>query len=312
MDQTKLGIIFPGQGSQSIGMLMDLAPHHPVIKVTFSEASEHLGYSVADIITQGPLEKLNATEITQPLLLAAGVALWRLINQKQRVSPVYMAGHSLGEYTALVCASAINFGDALKLVQARGQYMQEAVPIGVGAMAAIIGLENHVIATLCEQAAEGQVLSPANFNAIGQTVVAGETAAVDRVIELAQAQGATLAKKIPVSVPSHCALMKPAKLKLIEALAKVEIRVPQISVLHNVDVKSHADPDDIRRALAEQLDHPVRWVETIQKLSGMGITALWECGPGKVLAGLVKRIDKNLDVINLANADQLAALLGKL
>lgn len=312
MDQTKLGIIFPGQGSQSIGMLMDLAQHHRVIKVTFAEASEHLGYNVDDIINHGPLEKLNATEITQPLLLAAGVALWRLINQKQPLSPAFMAGHSLGEYTALVCASAINFGDALKLVQARGQYMQEAVPVGMGAMAAIIGLENALIAKLCEQAAEGQVLSPANFNAMGQTVVAGDNAAVDRVIQLAQAQGATLAKKIPVSVPSHCALMKPAKLKLIEDLAKVDIGVPQFSVLHNVDVKSHADPDDIRRALAEQLDHPVRWVEIIQKLSGLGLTTLWECGPGKVLAGLVKRIDKEVEVINLANADQLAVVLSKL
>ncbi len=305
MNQNNLGIIFPGQGSQSIGMLMDIAVNYPIINATFAEASECLGYDLKDIITQGPLEKLNATEITQPALLASSVALWRLINEKNTLNPAFMAGHSLGEYSALVCANAINFDDALRLVQARGRFMQEAVPQGIGAMAAVIGLDNELITRLCKDAAQGEVLSPANFNAVGQTVVAGDNAAVDRLIELAKSQGAKLVKKIPVSVPSHCALMKPAKEKLSRELTSIDIRVPSIQVIHNVDVKSHSHPDDIRYALAEQLDHPVRWVETIQDLSQNGLTTLWECGPGKVLAGLVKRIDKNLEVINLESREQL-------
>lgn len=309
--QNELGIIFPGQGSQSVGMLMNLVDQYPIIQTTFSEASEHLGYDLSSIIAQGSEEKLNSTEITQPALLAASVALWRIINAKKSVTPAFLAGHSLGEYSALVCAEAIDFGDALKLVQARGQFMQEAVPAGFGAMAAIIGLDNDLIASLCEQAAEGDVVSPANFNAIGQTVVAGENGAVERLIDLAKSAGAKLAKKIAVSAPSHCELMKPAKKKLIEALADVKISSPKISVIHNVDVEAHSHPDEIRHALAEQLDHPVRWVETIQMLSQNGIKTLWECGPGKVLAGLVKRIDNSIEVLDLSSQAQLGVLSEK-
>ena len=309
MVQAALGIIFPGQGSQSVGMLSQLAEKHPIITATFAEASEHLGYDLAHIIAHGPEDNLNSTEITQPALLAASVALWRLINAKSPLNPAFLAGHSLGEYSALVCAQSIDFADALRLVQARGQYMQEAVPAGFGAMAAIIGLENDQIAALCLQASEGDVVAPANFNAIGQTVVAGENAAVERVIDLAHTAGARLAKKIAVSVPSHCALMKPAKLKLMSALAQLQIATPTIPVLHNVDLASHPHPDDIRRALAEQLDHPVRWVETIQRLAGEGVTTLWECGPGKVLAGLVKRIDNSVTVVNLSDEQQLNSVL---
>jgi [acyl-carrier-protein] S-malonyltransferase len=311
MIQTQLGIIFPGQGSQSVGMLINLAEKHPIISTTFSEASRYLGYDLANIIAQGPEEKLNSTEITQPALLAASVALWRLMSEKTALNPAYLAGHSLGEYSALVCAEAMAFGDALKLVQARGHYMQEAVPAGFGSMAAIIGLDNEKIAALCEQAAEGDIVAPANFNAIGQTVVAGETAAVERLIDLAKSAGAKLAKKISVSVPSHCELMKSAKTKLISALSAVKINSPKFKILHNVDLESHSHPDDIRHALAEQLDHPVRWVETIQALSENGIATLWECGPGKVLAGLVKRIDKNIEVIDLSDENQIITLLEK-
>lgn len=309
--QKELGIIFPGQGSQSVGMLMSLVDQYPIIQSTFSEANQHLGYDLSNIIAQGPEEKLNSTEITQPALLAASVALWRVVNEKKAMMPAFLAGHSLGEYSALVCAEAIDFGDALKLVRARGQYMQEAVPVGYGAMAAIIGLDNERIAALCEEAAQGEVVSPANFNAIGQTVVAGENAAVERLIDLAKIAGAKLAKKIPVSVPSHCELMKSAKIKLITALADIKISTPKIKVIHNVDIASHSHPDDIRHALAEQLDHPVRWVETIQMLSQSGIKTLWECGPGKVLAGLVKRIDNAIVVNDLSAETQLITVLEK-
>lgn len=309
--QKDLSIVFPGQGSQSVGMLMNLVDQYPIIQSTLSEASQHLGYDLSGIIAQGPEEKLNSTEITQPALLAASVALWRIINAKKAISSAYLAGHSLGEYSALVCAEAIEFGDALKLVRARGQYMQEAVPVGFGAMAAIIGLENDRIAALCEEAAQGDVVSPANFNAIGQTVVAGENAAVERLIDLAKAAGAKLAKKIAVSVPSHCELMKSAKKKLITMLADVKISSPRIPVIHNVDVECHTHPDDIRHALAEQLDHPVRWVETIQFLSQNEIKTAWECGPGKVLAGLIKRIDNTIEVLDLSSPVQLAALTEK-
>ena len=231
MLNTELAVIFPGQGSQSIGMLNNLAEKYAIIHSTFSEASEVLGYDLSAIIQHGPEEKLNSTEITQPALLAASVALWRLMMEKQPITPAFLAGHSLGEYSALVCAEAIDFGDALTLVQARGRYMQEAVPSGFGAMAAIVGLENDRIKSLCEQAAQGEIVAPANFNAIGQTVVAGENTAVERLIELAKAEGAKIAKKIPVSVPSHCALMKPAKIKLSAALANITIRTPKIKIL---------------------------------------------------------------------------------
>ncbi len=311
MSRNDLAVIFPGQGSQSVGMLMNLAQKYSIISETFTEASDYLAYDLGKIIAEGPEEKLNSTEITQPALLAASVALWRLLIENQQEKPAFLAGHSLGEYSALVCAESIDFGDALKLVQARGRYMQEAVPVGFGAMAAIIGLENEHINALCTEASQGQIVAPANFNAIGQTVVAGENTAVERLIDLAKAKGAKIAKKIPVSVPSHCALMKPAKIKLNAELNQLTIRPPRIKIIHNVDVKTHDHPDEIRTALAEQLDHPVRWVETIQVLTANGISVSWECGPAKVLAGLVKRIDSTMEVIALSEELSLSTLLGE-
>lgn len=311
MSRNDLAVIFPGQGSQSVGMLMNLAQKYSIISETFTEASDYLAYDLGKIIAEGPEEKLNSTEITQPALLAASVALWRLLIENQQEKPAFLAGHSLGEYSALVCAESIDFGDALKLVQARGRYMQEAVPVGFGAMAAIIGLENEHINALCREASQGQIVAPANFNAIGQTVVAGENTAVERLIDLAKSKGAKIAKKIPVSVPSHCALMKPAKIKLNAELNQLTIRPPKIKIIHNVDVKTHDHPDEIRTALAEQLDHPVRWVETIQVLTANGISVSWECGPAKVLAGLVKRIDSTMEVIALSEELSLSTLLGE-
>ncbi len=309
MVQANLGIVFPGQGSQQVGMLVDLANEFKEIKQTFAEAHQVLGYDLWRLVAEGPENQLNATERTQPALLAAGVALWRVLNSRFKPQPQFLAGHSLGEYTALVCANALNFQDALALVAARGKFMQEAVPAGVGAMAAIIGLDNETITKICEQAAQGEVLSSANLNAISQTVIAGNANAVSRGLELAKEQGAKIAKLIPVSVPSHCALMAPAKLRLSELLARTPIKSPEIPVIHNVDLQCHSHPDDIRRALAEQLILPVRWVETIQFMVRQGVTEIWECGPGKVLAGLIKRIEKDVQVINLSEFEHISQLL---
>lgn len=309
MTQTNLGIVFPGQGSQQVGMLGDLAEDFSDIQDTFAQASDVLGYDLWQLTAQGPEEQLNATERTQPALLAGGVALWRALNARYQPKPQFLAGHSLGEYTALVCANAIAFKDAVALVAARGRFMQAAVPAGVGAMAAIIGLDSDVIAKICEQAAQGEVLSNANLNAISQTVIAGNSNAVERGIALAKEQGAKIAKLIPVSVPSHCALMAHAKQRLSELLAQTPIKSPEIPVIHNVDLQCHSHPDDIRQALAEQLVLPVRWVETIQLMASSDVTEIWECGPGKVLAGLIKRIDTDITVKNLSDAEQFNQLL---
>lgn len=289
-----LAFVFPGQGSQSIGMLADLAAAYPVVQATFSQASEALGYDVWQVVQQGPEERLNQTSVTQPAMLSAGVAVWRVWQERKGPQPVVMAGHSLGEYTALVCAGAIAFEDAVRLVAARGRLMQEAVPAGEGAMAAILGLEDALVIEACNKAAQGEVVSAVNFNAPGQVVVAGQRAAVERAVEFATQAGAKRAVMLPVSVPSHCSLMEGAAQKLKAQLQQMVIATPNIPVINNVNVRMEASPDNIRDALVRQLYSPVRWVETIQAMGQQGVDRLVECGPGKVLAGLNKRIERGM------------------
>ena len=286
----KIAFIFPGQGSQAVGMLSAFAADYPLIQETFAEASAALHVDLWQLCQQGPAERLNQTQHTQPALLAASVALWRLWRKEGGALPLFMAGHSLGEYSALVCAESIAFPTAIQLVAERGRLMQEAVPDGVGAMAAIVGLENSKIQELCASLSDGQVLSPANYNSIGQTVVAGNSAAVDRLVAQAKQAGAKLAKRIPVSVPSHCALMKPAAARLEPYLNTISLLTPQFPIINNVDVKIEKTPTAIKNALLRQLFSPVRWVEIIQHLEQEHIELLIECGPGKVLGGLNKRI----------------------
>lgn len=299
MTRSTFALVFPGQGSQSIGMLDALAAAEPAVGATFAEASDALGYDLWQVVHAGPEERLNSTECTQPALLAAGVAVWRVWQQRGAPRPVALAGHSLGEYTALVAAGSIGFADAIRLVEFRGQAMQQAVPAGTGAMAAILGLDDDAVRAACADAAviDGRraVVSAVNFNSPGQVVIAGEKAAVERAIEACKARGAKRAVPLPVSVPSHCALMEPAAARLAERLAGLAIAAPAIPVVHNFDVASHADPAAIRRALVAQLHSPVRWVECVQALKAQGATRLVECGPGKVLAGLTKRIDKEVE-----------------
>ena len=289
-----LAFVFPGQGSQSVGMLADLAEAYPVVKQTFEEASDALGYDLWALTQNGPAEELNQTDKTQPAMLAAGLAVWRIWCDLTIMRPAWMAGHSLGEYTALVCTDAMVFGDAVKLVADRGRFMQEAVPEGVGAMAAIIGLEDHVVVNLCAEHAGNEVVSAANFNAPGQVVIAGHVAAVERVMAAAKEAGAKRALKLPVSVPSHCALMKPAAEKLGARLQDIKIESPQASLLHNVDVAAHSAPEVIKGVLQEQLYKSVRWVDVIRFMHDQGVQAIVECGPGKVLMGLNRRIVKDL------------------
>jgi [acyl-carrier-protein] S-malonyltransferase len=290
-----LAFIFPGQGSQTSGMLSDLAQQYSIIQETYQEASSVLGYDLWALV-QNPADValLNQTERTQPSLLAASVALWRIWQARGGSLPTIMAGHSLGEYSALVCADAIDYSDAISLVALRGRYMQEAVKEGEGAMAAIVGLDNEKVEEICMLAREQQTLSPANFNAIGQTVIAGDTAAIDRAILIAKGKGAKIAQKIPVSVPSHCSLMTPAAEKLSMRLEQINIKKPNIPVIHNMNVQASEQPEDIRHALVQQLSSPVRWVETIQQMGSLGIDQIIECGPGKVLTGLNKRIDATI------------------
>jgi [acyl-carrier-protein] S-malonyltransferase len=285
-------LLFPGQGSQSVGMLAALAARHTVVRETFAEASAALSYDLWQLVSEGPAEQLDQTERTQPALLAAGVAVWRAWGAQGGPVPMAMAGHSLGEYTAMVCAGALSFADALRLLQRRGQLMQAAVPVGTGAMAAIVGLEDDQVRAVCTEAAQGDVVEAVNFNAPGQVVIAGHKAAVERAAALAKARGAKLTKILPVSVPSHCSLMRPAAEQLAQDLQAVAIQPPSIPVLHNLDAASRSRPEDIRAALVAQLHSPVQWVKTIQALRAQGAAALLECGPGRVLTGLTKRIDK--------------------
>lgn len=304
-----LAFVFPGQGSQSVGMLKELAEQYSEVEATFKEASEVLAYDLWEIVQNGPAEKLNQTDVTQPAMLSAGVAVWRIWQAKGGAKPVMMAGHSLGEYTALVCAGALDFADAVKLVAERGRLMQTAVPTGEGAMAAILGLEDDAVRQVCEEAAEGEVLSAVNFNSPGQVVVAGQKTAVERALKVAKDKGAKRALLLPVSVPSHCALMKPAAEKLAVILAQVEIREPAIPVINNVDVQTENGADEIRAALVKQLHSPVRWVETIRKMADDGVDRLIECGPGKVLTGLNKRIERGMTAQAVHDPDSLGSAL---
>ena len=288
---------FPGQGSQSVGMLAELMDSRPVVAETFAEAGEVLGLDLAGMVREGPEEALNRTENTQPAMLAAGVAVWRAFREAGGPMPSAMAGHSLGEFTALVCAGALDFANAVSLVAERGRLMQQAVPEGQGAMAAILGLDDEAVRALCSEAAQGQVVEAVNFNSPGQVVIAGEAEAVERAIELAGEAGAKRAVRLPVSVPSHCSLMQPAAERLRERLAEVEVRSPEVPVIHNVDVAAHQDPDEIRDLLARQLHNPVRWVETVQRLAADGNATMLELGPGKVLMGLIRRIDRKVTCI---------------
>ncbi len=300
-----LGLVFPGQGSQSVGMLAELGAAFDTVRATFDTASGVLGYDLWRRIQEGPAEQLNQTSCTQPAMLAAGVAVWRCWREQGGPLPAVMAGHSLGEYTALVCAGALDFADAVGLVERRGREMQAAVAEGSGAMAAVLGLDDDQVVALCQEAAAGEVVSAVNFNSPGQVVIAGDTAAVERAMALARAAGARRALRLPVSVPSHCALMKPAAERFADALADVRIEAPSIPVLHNVDVTTHDEPDAIREALARQLYSPVRWVETVQAMTGRGVHTLVEAGPGKVLTGLNKRIDKSLEALVVQTPDDL-------
>jgi len=293
----KLAFIFPGQGSQSVGMMHALAAEFPVVKQTFAEASQALGKDLWQLAEQGPEEKLNQTEITQPVMLAAGVATWRAWLAANGPRPHCMAGHSLGEYSALVCAGALEFAEAMKLVADRGRFMQQAVPAGQGAMAAILGLDDEAVRKLCEQAGQGEVLEAVNFNSPGQVVIAGASAAVNRAVEQSRAAGAKRAILLPVSVPSHCRLMHPAAQQMAGRLQQTEIHRPQIPVIHNTHVQAESDPQAIRNALVRQIESPVRWVETIRKMAADGVTRIVECGPGKVLTGLNKRIVKTVETL---------------
>ncbi len=306
-----LAFVFPGQGSQSVGMLKDLAAEFTEVEATFKQASDALGYDLWDVVQNGPAEKLNQTDVTQPAMLSAGVAVWRIWQAKGGAQPVMMAGHSLGEYTALVCAGALDFSDAVKLVAERGRLMQEAVPAGEGAMAAILGLDDDAVIQVCEDAAEGEVLSAVNFNSPGQVVIAGQKTAVERALGVAKDKGAKRALLLPVSVPSHCALMKPAAQKLEQILADIELREPVTPVLNNVDVQAQSDAAEIRAALVKQLHSPVRWVETIRKMAADGVDSLIECGPGKVLAGLNKRIERGMTAQAVYDSDSLNSALEK-
>ncbi len=307
---TKFAVVFPGQGSQSVGMLSDLAEVYPLVNDVFTEASDTLGYDVAKLIADGPAEELNKTYRTQPVLLASSYAIWRVWTYLNGSMPTCMAGHSLGEYSALVCSGALKFRDALRLVEQRGQFMQEAVPEGVGSMAAIIGLDDAAVAKCCEEAAQGQVVAPVNFNSVGQVVIAGNKEAVERASALIQEAGAKKVVPLSVSVPSHCALMKPAAERLAATLANVEISTPVIPVYNNVDVKCEDDPAKIKDALVRQLYSPVRWTEIVTSMAEQGIESQLEMGPGKVLTGLVRRIDKRIEGVSVNAPSTISELVG--
>lgn len=297
----KLSFVFPGQGSQSVGMMQGFESM-PIVRETFTEASDVLAQDLWQMVTMGTAEQLGMTVNTQPVMLAAGVATYRAWLRQGGQAPEVMAGHSLGEYSALVAAGALSFADALPLVRLRAQAMQGAVAEGVGAMAAILGLDDDVVRVVCAEAAQGEVLESVNFNSPGQVVIAGNKTAVERGMALATEKGAKRALLLPVSVPSHCALMRPAAEQLAAYLESVTINAPQIPVLHNADVMAYSDPAQIRSALARQLYSPVRWVETMRAMAKLGVTHVVECGPGKVLAGLGKRIDNNIQAYALTSA----------
>lgn len=305
MYMNKLAFLFPGQGSQKVGMLSELASEHSVVEETFSEASSVLSYDLWSLVQSGPQEELNLTERTQPMLLAASVAIWRIWEAQSSVRPDFMAGHSLGEWSALVCSGVVDFKDAIRLVQLRGKYMQEAVPTGVGSMAAIIGLDDESILAACDESAKGEVVSAVNFNSPGQVVIAGHVGAVERACELCTAKGAKKAMPLAVSAPFHSALLKPAADRLAADLADIQFSVPNIPIVHNINAKTEADPDAIKRAMIEQIYHPVLWVSCVSTLLESGVNFSVECGPGKVLSGLNKRIDRSLVSFATETSDAL-------
>ncbi len=305
----KFAMVFPGQGSQAVGMLAELAVQFPVVEETFKQASEALGYDLWQLVQQGPAEELNKTWQTQPALLAASVAIYRVWQQQYpHLQPTVMAGHSLGEYSALVCAGVIDFQDAVKLVELRGKVMQQAVPEGTGAMYAIIGLDNDAIIKACKDAEQGEVVSAVNFNSPGQVVIAGSKAAVERAAAACKEAGAKRALPLAVSVPSHCALMKPAADQLSVSLESIAIKTPNIAVINNVDVKTESEANAIRSALVRQLYSPVRWTESVEKMAAGGVEVLLEIGPNKVLTGLTKRIVDSLQAAAVNDPASLAAV----
>ena len=306
---TSLAFVFPGQGSQSLGMLAELGAEHPLVLETFKEASAALGYDLWAMTQEGPVEKLNQTDITQPAILTASIALWRLWLAQGGKRPDFVAGHSLGEYSALVAAECLTLAQAVKLVERRGQLMQDAVPAGQGAMAAILGLDDADVLAACAEAAQGEVVSAVNFNSPGQVVIAGNKEAVERAGAACKAAGAKRALPLPVSVPSHCALMKPAADKLAVALQDITFNAPQVPVVNNVDVRTENDPEAIRSALVRQLYSPVRWTESVEFIAAQGVTSLLEVGPGKVLTGLTKRIVDTLTAAAVNDTASLSAAL---
>ncbi|GAA5101190.1 ACP S-malonyltransferase [Wohlfahrtiimonas larvae] len=312
MIQKDLAFIFPGQGSQTEGMLADVV-NEPVVVATLQEANDALGYDLRTIILEGSKEELGKTVVTQPAILTVSIALWRLWCEKSEVRPAFLAGHSLGEYSALVAAGVLPFADAVKLVSQRATYMQEAVQPGEGAMAAILGMEDTAVVALCEEAAEGEILSAVNFNSPGQVVIAGTAAAVERASVMAKDKGARKAMPLPVSVPSHCLLMKPAAERLAVEMDTLTFSAPNIAVIHNVDVRTHNEAAEIKSSLVEQLYQPVRWTETVESMIAQGVAQLVECGPSKVLTGLTKRINKEAKSFNIdgeASLNEVVTNLG--
>jgi len=306
-----IAFLFPGQGSQHAGMGKDLADNFPIARQTFEEANDALGFDLAGLCFSGPDEELKLTANTQPAILAVSVAALRVVRDETGLTADFAAGHSLGEYSALVCAEAMNFADALRTVRQRGTFMQEAVPVGVGAMAAIIGLEGDELQSVCLEAAQGEVVSPANFNSPGQVVVAGHAGAVERAMELARSRGAKRALPLPVSAPFHCALMVPAGERLAEVLSGVEISPLQLPVVTNVEAAPNQDAGRVRDLLVRQVSAPVRWDESVRMMASSGVEQFIELGPGKVLSGLVKRIAKGAKPTNVEDASGIAALAGK-
>ena len=304
-----LALVFPGQGSQSIGMLAELSELHPSIKATFEEASDGAGVDLWALSQAGPEEMLGRTEYTQPALLAAGIAVWRLWQQQGGATPAVLAGHSLGEYTALVAAGALSLKDGAHLVRIRGQLMQDAAPAGVGAMAAVLGADDALVEAVCMEASGAQVVVPANYNSPGQIVIGGDAAAVDRALALLAERGVRKAVKLAVSVPSHTPLMREAANRLAQTMVGLDWNVPALPVVQNVDAQAHASVDAIRDALVRQLYLPVQWNGCVQALAARGVDRIGECGPGKVLAGLIKRIDKSLDARALGTPADFAAAI---
>lgn len=303
--QSSFAMVFPGQGSQTLGMLDDLAIAFPVVKDTIDKASQAIDVDLWRIVHDGPIDRLNQTAFTQPIMLAADIAIWRAWLHLNGAYPKVVAGHSLGEFAALVCAESMRFEDAVKLVHLRGRLMQQAVPAGEGAMGAVIGLDDEAVAKACQQAQSIGVVVPANYNTVGQVVISGQKIAVEAALEQAKSLGAKIAKLIPVSVPSHSPLMQPAVQAFHDALDQINIATPAVSVVHNVDAKEHSDPVAIRALLVEQLVKPVQWVKTVERLALNGMTHVFECGPGKVLTGLNKRIDKSMHYAVINSVDSL-------